>query len=79
MSIMMCTEWLAGAISRQCNGLKSCFFCAKMIPQQHLIMEIRFLDIQTLEFCPYTFALDVLLAGTTNTLSNIFLMILCTI
>ena len=31
-------------------------------------MEIRFLDTQTLEFCPYTLALDVLLAGTTNTL-----------
>ena len=31
-------------------------------------MEIRFLDIEALEFCPYTFALDVLLAGTTTTL-----------
>ena len=45
----------------------------------YLIMENRFLDIQTLEFCPYTFALDVLLAGTTNTLNNIVLMILCTV
>ena len=30
----------------------------------------------TLEFCPYTFILEVLLADTTNSLSNIVLMIL---
>ena len=63
-------------------------FCAKMIrgiwrlkprPQWLAMTKIPIFDIWVLLFCLYSFVLDVLPAGTSDTSSNIFLMVLCTI
>ena len=59
-------------------------FCAKMIswiwrlqPHPHWLamIDVYFSDIWRLAFWPYSFMLDVLLAGTSTTFCNIFLTI----
>ena len=53
--------------------------CTPPVMWKAEMTNITIFDIRALVFCLYSIVLDVLLAGTSTTSSNIFLMVLCTI